>query len=78
MRNELLRIKNGVEKVMHEHIVKARLLEIAAKEIRFAKPEFDHIQKCNECLVTYAKSILEVARTNAKNKSKEPSTHRFE
>jgi hypothetical protein len=50
--------------------MKERLLEIADKEIRFAKPEFDHLKKCNECLVAYAKSILQVARAKAKTKRK--------
>ena len=63
---------------MHEHIAKARLLEIAEKGTRFTKQEFDHFKACNDCLLAYAKSILQVARTKVKRRQKQRSTSRRE
>jgi DNA polymerase III delta prime subunit len=59
---------------MHSHNKAKRLLEIADKETRLTESELDHLEKCSECLALYAKSILEVARTRAKDKLKKPST----
>jgi len=55
---------------MDDHIKKKRLLELADKGLRFSEPEFGHLDKCDECLSLYARSILQVARTRAKNKRK--------
>jgi len=62
---------------MLEHIAKARLLELADTGTRFTRPEFDHFKACNECLVAYAKSILQVARMNVRRKYKQPPAPRL-
>ena len=49
-----------------------RLHEIAQEETRLTHEEFDHIDTCQECLTGYARSILQVARTRAKNKIRKP------
>jgi hypothetical protein len=58
---------------MDPHVVKNRLIEVADKGTRFTKLEFDHLEKCADCVGLYAKAILHVARTRAKKKSRKRS-----
>ena len=59
---------------MREHVRSKRLLEVADKETRLTGPEFNHLEKCSECLAVYAKSILQVARAPARDKRKKLPT----
>ncbi|PYS31570.1 MAG: hypothetical protein DMG11_00850 [Acidobacteria bacterium] len=59
---------------MDKHLIKKRLFELADEETRLTEPEFEHLEKCNECQALYGKLILQVARARAKDKCKKPST----
>lgn len=48
-------------------------MEVVDKEVRLSEDEFDHMEKCIECQTAFAKSILQVARTRARNKVRKPS-----
>jgi hypothetical protein len=48
---------------MEEHLAEKRLSTIVEQQARFAEPELDHIEKCGECLETYARLILQDARS---------------
>jgi hypothetical protein len=61
-----------MEKLMYEHLPTGRLLEVADKETRFTEAEVKHLEKCNDCLGVYAKSILQVARERARERAKRP------
>jgi hypothetical protein len=56
------------DKITREHVVKKRLLELAQDTTRLTQDEIQHVDACLECLTTYAKSILQVARQRAKAK----------
>jgi hypothetical protein len=58
------------EKFMQQHVRSKRLLEVADKETRLTEAELEHLEICIECQALYAKSILQVARTRAKDKGK--------
>ena len=53
---------------MSEHIRENRLAKVAGEGSRLTETELAHLTRCNECLAAYAKSILRVARLNAKKK----------
>jgi hypothetical protein len=61
-----------MENLMHEHLPAGRLFEVADKETRFTEAEVKHLEKCNDCLGVYAQSILQVARTRAKERMRKP------
>ena len=64
---------------MYLHVTRKRLFEVATEEARFTEPEFVHVEKCSECLEFYGKSILEIARIRAKQKTENPQRrHRSE
>jgi hypothetical protein len=53
-----------------DHIGPRRLLEIADKDARLTPAEFEHIDKCSECVEAFAKYILQAARQRAQKKTK--------
>jgi hypothetical protein len=57
---------------MSEHIRENRLAKVAGEGSRLTETELAHLTRCNECLAAYAKSILRVARLNAKKKCTAP------
>ena len=63
---------------MQSHVRLKRLHEIAQKETRLTHEEFDHLETCQECLTNYARSILQAARTRAKNKIRRPAVDSIE
>jgi hypothetical protein len=52
-----------------DHIRPDRLLEVADKNARFSEVEFQHIEKCSECVGALAKLILQNARPRARKKT---------
>jgi hypothetical protein len=53
-----------------EHVPENRLREAAEKDLRLLAPELDHVEKCEDCLTTFSKIILQVARESAQTKAK--------
>jgi len=58
------------QKRVDEHIGDGKLLEMA-ETTQWTNAEFSHLEQCRECLAVYARSILQVARSRARAKSKQ-------
>jgi hypothetical protein len=60
-------------KPMKQHIKRAKLFEVAVKQLPLPPAEFHHIQKCRKCTDSYSEIIQKVARTREKERKKSQS-----